>query len=222
MTWNWYSLLLDQGELLALIDEQLKVERSLYEILPAPDQVFNALAATAIADVRVVILGQDPYPTPGHAHGLAFSILPGNPIAAGARNIIQELGSDIGAPHPGHFFLGSWASQGVLLLNCALTVRAHQAGSHKDIGWHSFTDTIIARVADYHQHVVFILWGKHAWSKERLIPARHTIIRSYHPSPYTASKGFFGSKPFSRANAALVKHDQAEIDWNLPSLSSLT
>ncbi len=187
-------------------------------VFPAEDEVLNALKLTALADVKVFILGQDPYPTRGHAHGLAFSVQPTvKPLPASLRNIAKELESDLGLPKPTSGSLIPWAKQGVLLLNTVLTVREGEANSHQKRGWEKFTDAVIRAVSDASsERVVFILWGKPAQKKEALIDARkHTIIKSAHPSPLSASTGFFGSRPFSQANAALKAAGRTEIDWSL-------
>ncbi|MBB6053098.1 uracil-DNA glycosylase [Armatimonas rosea] len=187
-------------------------------IFPAEDEVFNALTLTSLADVKVFILGQDPYPTRGHAHGLAFSVQPQvKPLPASLRNIVKELESDLGIGKPSSGSLIPWAKQGVLLLNTVLTVREGEANSHQKKGWEKFTDAVIRAVsAASTEPVVFILWGKPAQKKEELIDAsKHTILKSAHPSPLSANTGFFGSKPFSQANAALKAAGRTEIDWSL-------
>lgn len=187
-------------------------------IFPAESEVFNALALTALAEVKVFILGQDPYPTRGHAHGLAFSVQPTvKPLPASLRNIVKELESDLGLPKPSNGSLIPWAKQGVLLLNTVLTVREGTPNSHQGKGWETFTDAVIRAVSAQPEPVVFILWGKPAQKKEGLIDAtRHTVLKSAHPSPLSASTGFFGSRPFSQANAALKAAGRPEIDWTLP------
>jgi len=187
-------------------------------IFPAENEVFNALALTALAEVKVFILGQDPYPTRGHAHGLAFSVQPTvKPLPASLRNIVKELESDLGLPKPSNGSLIPWAKQGVLLLNTVLTVREGTPNAHQGKGWETFTDAVIRAVSAQPEPVVFILWGKPAQKKEGLIDAtRHTILKSAHPSPLSASTGFFGSRPFSQANATLRAAGRPEIDWQLP------
>lgn len=189
-------------------------------VFPADDQVFNALKLTPLANVRVFILGQDPYPTAGHAHGLAFSVQPHvKPLPASLRNIVKELTADLELPpesKPTNGSLIPWASQGVLLLNTVLTVREGEANSHKARGWETFTDAVIRAISQRAEHAVFILWGKPAQKKLSLIDtARHTVLQSAHPSPLSATTGFFGSRPFSRANAALIAHGQSAVDWRL-------
>lgn len=187
-------------------------------IFPDESEVFNALTFTALAEVKVFILGQDPYPTRGHAHGLAFSVQPTvKPLPASLRNIVKELESDLGLPKPSNGSLIPWAKQGVLLLNTVLTVREGTPNSHQGKGWETFTDAVIRAVSAQPEPVVFILWGKPAQKKEGLIDAtRHTILKSAHPSPLSASTGFFGSRPFSQANAALRAAGRPESDWQLP------
>ena len=185
-------------------------------MFPAHDKVFRALRLTPHADVRAVILGQDPYHGPGQAHGLSFSVRPGVAVPPSLRNIYKELHDDMGIEHPGHGNLEAWARSGVLLLNSVLTVRAHDAGSHRKQGWEILTDRIIEVVSEKSDPVVFILWGNFARSKASLIASHHHIIESPHPSPLSASRGFFGTKPFSRANDALVESRREPIDWSLP------
>ncbi|MDE1173002.1 MAG: uracil-DNA glycosylase [Parvibaculaceae bacterium] len=184
-------------------------------IYPRPSEYFRALELTPLDKVRVVILGQDPYHGPGQAHGLSFSVRPGVRIPKSLANIYKELGSDLGeAIAPDNGFLEDWARQGVLLLNTALTVEQGKAASHRGMGWEPFTDAVIRAVSGKEEPVVFILWGAHAQQKAALIDtAKHCILESPHPSPLSAYKGFFGSRPFSRANAFLKAHGRGEIDW---------
>lgn len=185
-------------------------------VAPAPARIFAALALTRLDDVRVVILGQDPYPTPGHANGLAFSYVGPPPLPRSLVNIQRERSDDLGLAPPADGDLTRWAQQGVLLLNTALTVRegASKAGSHLRLGWGALTDAIIAAVSRERSDVVFILWGKPAQAKRALIDeARHLVIASAHPSPLSARRGFFGSRPFSRANAWLATRGERGIDW---------
>ena len=192
-------------------------ERQQTEVYPPQDQVFAALHLTAHAQVKVVILGQDPYHQPGQAHGLCFSVNRGVRTPPSLMNIYQELASDLGLALPPHGCLESWAQQGVLLLNSVLTVRARQAGSHKGKGWEQFTDEVIRAVDEKPERVVFILWGAFARSKALLVSTdRHVVIESPHPSPFSADRGFFGSRPFSRANEALVDAGREPVDWALP------
>ncbi len=192
-------------------------ERHRGTVFPPPDDVFAALHLTTYADTKVLILGQDPYHGPNQAQGLCFSVREGVDIPPSLVNIFKELSADLGIPAPDHGSLVHWARQGVLLLNAVLTVRAHAAGSHAGKGWETFTDQVIRTVNDKPEHVVFILWGAYARKKKVLIDtSRHTVIESAHPSPLSAHNGFFGSRPFSRANAALTAAGRTPIDWVIP------
>ena len=191
-------------------------ERAAHVVYPAPADVLAALQLTPYAAVRVMILGQDPYHGPGQAHGLSFSVRHGTPIPPSLANIFKELVSDLGAAAPSHGNLEQWAAQGVLLVNSTLTVRAAEPTSHQGNGWETFTDEIIRTVNNKREHVVFVLWGNAARKKTAFIDtSRHTIIESAHPSPLSAHRGFFGSKPFSRTNAALATAGQPTIDWEI-------
>lgn len=185
-------------------------------ILPHSSQWFNALETTPLDKTKVVILGQDPYPTPGHAHGLCFSVQPEvKPIPKSLINIYKELEDDLGVTNT-HGNLMSWAEQGVLLLNSVLTVESGQANSHQGKGWEKFTDKIISLVNDQQRPVIFVLWGAYAQKKGIVIDeGRHRVIRSPHPSPLSAYRGFFGSKPFSKINHFLKENNLAEIDWQV-------
>lgn len=192
-------------------------ERSRHRVYPAPDEVFAALHLTPYADVKVLILGQDPYHGDGQAHGLCFSVRPGVPQPPSLRNVFAELRSDLGIEPPRHGCLDAWARRGVLLLNATLTVRARQAASHQGKGWETFTDQVIRAVNDKPERVVFVLWGASARRKRSLVDlSRHVVIESAHPSPLSAHNGFFGSRPFSRANEALVAAGREPVDWRLP------
>lgn len=202
------------------LQDFVRDERGLHRVFPPSDEVFAALHLTPHASVKVLILGQDPYHGPRQAHGLCFSVRPGVPKPPSLVNILTELESDIGAPVPSHGSLEHWARQGVLLLNATLTVRAHRAASHQGKGWERFTDEVIRVVNDKDERVVFILWGASARRKKSLVDtARHTIIQSSHPSPLSAAGGFFGSRPFSRANQALAAAGREPVDWAIPELS---
>lgn len=194
-------------------------ERQSHDIFPAEADVYNAFAFTPFDEVRVVLLGQDPYPTPGHAHGLCFSVKPGVAIPASLRNIYKELQSDLGIPPANHGCLESWARQGILMLNAVLTVRSGEPGSHGKKGWETFTDAVLVAVNARPEPAAFVLWGAHAQKKKALIDPRHAVIESAHPSPLSASKGFFGSRPFSKVNAALERMGQAPLEWALPPLA---
>lgn len=197
-------------------------ERSEGPVYPPADEVFAALRLTAHADVRVVMLGQDPYHGPGQAHGLAFSVRPPVPPPPSLVNIFKELETDLGITRASHGSLVSWAEQGVLLLNTTLTVRARSAGSHQKHGWETFTDQVLRVVNDKPETVVFLLWGSSARKKASLIDqTRHVIIESPHPSPLSAHRGFFGSAPFSKTNAALIAAGRQAIDWELPVVPTL-
>ncbi len=187
-----------------------------YVVAPAPERIFTSLALTPLDAARVVILGQDPYPTPGHANGLAFSYVGPPPLPRSLVNIYRERSDDLGLTAPVDGDLTPWAQQGVLLLNTALTVRegASKAGSHLLLGWGAVTDAIIAAVSRKRSHVVFILWGNPAQAKRPLIDeSRHLVLASAHPSPLSARRGFFGSRPFSRANAWLFAKGEAPVRW---------
>jgi uracil-DNA glycosylase len=189
-------------------------ERAVGKVFPKSADVFNALQLCSYATVRVVILGQDPYHNDGQAMGLSFSVPNGIPLPPSLVNIYKELSADLGVTTRTSGDLSDWAKQGVLLLNSVLTVRAHQAASHQGKGWEQFTDAVLKAVSSKQEHVVFILWGGFARKKKSLIDAtKHTIIESAHPSPLSAYAGFFGSKPFSKANAALLAHGQTPIAW---------
>lgn len=192
-------------------------ERKAVTVFPFEREVFAALQLTPPGAVRVVIVGQDPYHGPGQAHGLSFSVQHGTRIPPSLRNIYAELHSDLDVPLPSHGNLEAWAKQGVLLLNSTLTVREGEAGSHAGHGWETFTDAIISYLGSRQEHIVFVLWGAHAGKKTSLIDQHHTVITSVHPSPLSAHRGFFGSRPFSRTNRALTDHNQPEINWRLVS-----
>jgi uracil-DNA glycosylase len=188
-------------------------------IYPDKFDIYNALNFTAYKDVKVVILGQDPYHGPNQAHGLSFSVKPGIPAPPSLVNIYKELKEDLGCYIPNNGYLKKWADQGVLLLNTSLTVRASEANSHRNIGWETFTDKIITLLNERQTPMVFILWGNNAISKEKLISNKiHYIIKSVHPSPLSAHRGFLGSKPFSKANSFLRSVGQREIDWQIENI----
>lgn len=197
----------------------VKKEYEDHKVYPKQDDIFNSLKYTSYADVKVVLLGQDPYHGPGQAHGLSFSVQPGVRIPPSLRNIYKELQDDLGCKIPNNGYLEKWARQGVLLLNTVLTVYAGQAHSHKGKGWERFTDAIISCLNEHKEPVIFLLWGKPAQEKIKLIDtAKHIIITSPHPSPLSARKGFFGSKPFSQVNARLRKQGREVIDWQIDDI----
>jgi len=199
------------------LQEFVAVERAAHPVYPAPDEVFAALHLTPFEAVKVLILGQDPYHGPGQAHGLCFSVRPGVPAPPSLRNILTELHDDLGIDPPDHGCLDAWAAQGVLLLNATLTVRAREAASHQGKGWETFTDEVIRAVSAKEERVVFILWGGSARKKKVLVDTtRHVVIESAHPSPLSAHNGFFGSRPFSRANDALAAAGREPVDWHIP------
>ena len=194
-------------------------EYSSRKIFPNMYDIFNALHYTSYADTKVVILGQDPYHEPGQAHGLSFSVLPDVPAPPSLMNIFKELRDDLGCFIPNNGCLKPWAEQGVLLLNAVLTVRAHAANSHRGHGWETFTDKIIRLLNDHERPLAFILWGNPARRKKNMITnPRHFIVESAHPSPLSASGGFFGSRPFSRVNQFLQSVGEMPIDWQIPNL----
>ncbi|RTE05804.1 uracil-DNA glycosylase [Paenibacillus whitsoniae] len=218
LTNDWASLLQDQWEapyfqaLMAFLEEEYRTQT----IFPPRDRLLEALRLTSYADTKVVLLGQDPYHGDGEAHGLSFSVERGIAIPPSLRNMYKELEADIGCPAPAHGNLTSWSQQGVLLLNTVLTVRKDMANSHKGKGWEMFTDAIIRGLNRREQPVVFILWGKGAQAKTRLIDkTRHAVIESVHPSPLSAYRGFFGSKPFSKVNAHLEAMGSPKIEWQI-------
>jgi len=186
-------------------------------IYPAGSQIFNALNTTHFDQVRVVILGQDPYHGPGQAHGLCFSVLPGVRIPPSLANIYREIEADLGIAPSHHGCLQSWAEQGVLLLNAVLTVERGQAGSHQGKGWETFTDAIVQLLNDERERLVFMLWGSYAMKKGAVIDRRkHLVLKAPHPSPLSAHRGFLGCRHFSSANEYLRQHQQPPIDWSVP------
>lgn len=200
------------------IVHHIKTEKLQKKIIyPAGMNIFNAFNTTPFDKVKVVILGQDPYHGVGQAHGLCFSVQNGIAPPPSLVNIFKELQDDIGINIPNHGNLTHWAEQGVFLLNASLTVRAGEPMSHSKIGWAEFTDTVIKKISEAKEHVVFMLWGKFAQEKRALIDeSKHLVLRSAHPSPLSASFGFFGCRHFSKANAFLMKHGIDPVDWSLP------
>lgn len=215
---DWYASLSDQfnAEYFAQLMTFVTHERSLYDVYPNTDDVFAALNETSYHDTRVVILGQDPYHGPKQAHGLSFSVPRNVTMPPSLTNIFIELENDLGIKRSTHGCLLQWAHQGVLLLNTTLTVRSGHAGSHQGKGWERFTDRIISIINDKSDPVIFVLWGNPARRKKSLITSpHHVIIEAPHPSPLSAHRGFFGSRPFSKINKALVEHGFPEITWEL-------
>jgi uracil-DNA glycosylase len=200
----------------AELQDVVAKERAQYTVYPPEDEVYTAFKLTPFDDVHVFLLGQDPYPGPNQAHGLCFSVKPGVPLPGSLRNMYRELQDDLGVPPAKSGYLVKWATQGMLMLNAVLTVRAGQPNSHKGKGWEEFTDAAIRAVGEREDPAVFVLWGAYAQKKIKLIDTdRHVIIQSAHPSPLSAASGFFGSRPFSKVNAALKKHGHPPIDWDL-------
>jgi uracil-DNA glycosylase len=217
---SWAAVLAD--ELHAPYFEKLEAfvaaERAKHDVFPPEKEVFAAFEHTPFDQVRVLLLGQDPYHDDGQAHGQCFSVRRGVPLPPSLRNIYKELHDDVGITPPNHGCLTSWADRGVMLLNAVLTVRAHEPNSHRKKGWETFTDRVIEVLAAREEPLVFMLWGKPAQQKIPLIErcgGRHEIILSAHPSPLSAKTGFFGSKPFSKVNAALARWGKPPIDWSL-------
>lgn len=199
--------------------ETVMAEYQTREIYPAPDDIFNAFAFTPLSSVKVVIFGQDPYHEPGQAHGLCFSVKQDVAIPPSLVNIYKELHEDCGCYVPNNGYLKKWADQGVLLLNTVLTVRAHVAHSHKNIGWEEFTDAAIRVLNEQDRPIVFILWGKPAQMKKAMLNnPKHLILEAPHPSPLSAYRGFFGSRPFSQANQFLKANGLEPIDWQIENI----
>ncbi len=213
---SWKDLLQEEfnkpyfEELTNLVREEYKSKK----VFPPPKNIFKAFDLCPLDKVKVVILGQDPYHGPGQAHGLCFSVNKGIPTPPSLVNIYKEIESDIGTKRPDHGNLEHWAQQGVFLLNATLTVIAHMAGSHQKKGWETFTDEVIRLISEKKEHVVFMLWGAYAGNKAWMIDeTKHLVLKSPHPSPLSAHRGFFGSKHFSKANEYLKSHNLPEIDW---------
>ena len=215
---DWDEQLKDEfdSEYYSRLRDFLNEEYMNHTIYPMPKYIYTALKLTSFKDTKVVILGQDPYHEPDQAHGLAFSVGKNVEIPPSLQNIYKELKDDIGCNVPNHGYLVDWAKQGVLLLNTVLTVRAHQANSHKGKGWENLTDAIIKKLNNKQEPVVFILWGANARSKKAFITSpKHLVIESVHPSPLSAYNGFFGSKPFSKTNRFLISNNIKPIDWQI-------
>ena len=215
---SWKALLLEefnQPYFIAL-KQYLVQEKKNHVIYPPGNKIFSAFDRTSFDQVKVVILGQDPYHGKGQAHGLCFSVPQGITAPPSLVNIFKELNNDLDISIPPHGNLESWSDQGVLLLNATLTVRANQAGSHQNKGWEDFTDAVIRKISDGREGLVFLLWGRYAQAKEQLIDGdRHHILKAAHPSPFSAHSGFFGCRHFSQANELLEKQGKNPIDWSL-------
>ena len=215
---DWDTVLKDEYEK-AYFQDLLKFVKNEYNdkvIYPKKNEVFNAFRYTPYKDLKVIILGQDPYHGPNQAEGLSFSVSNSVLKPPSLQNIFKELESDLGIPFPKNNSLKPWARQGVLLLNAVLTVEEHKPTSHKDKGWETFTDNVIRKINEKEEPVVFILWGAYARNKKRLITnPKHLVIESAHPSPFSARNGFFGSKPFSKTNSFLKKNGIKEINWSV-------
>ncbi|SDB91408.1 uracil-DNA glycosylase [Shouchella lonarensis] len=218
---DWANMLHDEFQkpyyvqLRAFLKEEYKTQT----VYPTMHDIFNALHYTSYEETKVVILGQDPYHGPNQAHGLSFSVKPGVRLPPSLQNIFKELRDDLGYEIPNHGHLTTWANQGVLLLNTGLTVRKGQAASHRGKGWEHFTDRIISCLNKRKKPVIFVLWGRHAQEKQALITSKqHHIITAPHPSPFSANRGFFGSRPFSKMNDILTRLGEAPIEWQVPNL----
>ena len=216
---DWKNLLRDEFSRNYFIELQefLAQEMKKHQVFPPKEKIFNAFKFTPYAKVKVLLLGQDPYHDDGQAHGLCFSVMPGVKLPPSLRNMFKELDADLGIPCSDNGCLEHWAQQGVMLLNTVLTVRAHEAASHHGYGWEKFTDAVIRAVNNRPEPVVFVLWGGHAQKKAELIDAgRHVVISGAHPSPLSAYRGFFGSRPFSKINQALIQSGYSPVDWKIP------
>lgn len=213
---SWKALLREEFDKSYFVElvEFVKEEYTKHRVFPPGNQIFKAFDRCAVDDVKVVIIGQDPYHGPGQANGLCFSVAEGVKMPPSLVNIFKELQADLGKEMPPHGSLERWADQGVLLLNATLTVRASTAGSHQNKGWETFTDAVIERISMEKEGLVFILWGAYAQNKGQVIDAdKHYVIKSAHPSPFAAHRGFFGSKPFSKTNSYLKQQGKPPIEW---------
>ncbi len=218
---SWKEVLMNEfkADYFAHLKQFLLEEKKKFIIYPPGSQIFSAFNFTPFNKVKVVILGQDPYHGPGQAHGLCFSVPVGVPKPPSLENIFKEIETDLGIIVPQSGNLENWARQGVLLLNATLTVRANQAGSHQRQGWEIFTDAVIRNVSNLKDHVVFLLWGNYAQAKESLINnSKHLVLKAVHPSPLSASRGFFGCRHFSKTNAWLNQKGLQEIDWKIKQI----
>jgi uracil-DNA glycosylase len=218
---SWRKILADEFEqpYFHALEQFVDRERREHVVFPPDDEIFTALELTPYPKVKVLLLGQDPYHDHNQAHGLCFSVRPGIPPPPSLLNIYRELHDDVGFRIPNNGYLVKWAEQGMLMLNAVLTVRAHQPNSHKGKGWEKFTDAIIRKVNEEDKPIIFVLWGGYAQKKIDLIDtSRHQVIQSAHPSPLSARRGFFGSRPFSRINNILRAADSKPIDWQIPDI----
>ncbi|MFV8781792.1 uracil-DNA glycosylase [Microbulbifer sp. SA54] len=222
---SWYAVLQPEfskpymAELRDFLQQEKQAGKTIF---PPGGQIFNAFNSTPFDQVKVVILGQDPYHGAGQAHGLCFSVMPGVRIPPSLQNIYKELATDLGIEPPQHGCLQPWAEQGVLLLNATLTVEESRAGAHQGRGWEQFTDAAVHALAEQRDGLVFILWGSHAQKKGGFIDRnRHLVLSAPHPSPLSAHRGFFGTRPFSQANQWLQEHGMAPVNWALPAASAL-
>lgn len=215
---SWKEILEEEFEkpYFKQIIHHIKTEKAQGKIIYPPGSlIFNAFEHTPVGNVKVVIIGQDPYHGPKQAMGLSFSVPKGIPQPPSLINIFKELHDDVGVPIPKHGDLTSWADQGVMLLNASLTVRAGEPMSHSKIGWHIFTNSVISKISELKKNVAFLLWGKFAQEKKELIHTKHLILKAAHPSPLSASNGFFGCRHFSKTNAFLMNNGMDPIDWAL-------
>ena len=214
---NWKIILQEEFDKPYFQELVIKVKQAYKEkdVWPKGKNIFNAFDKCSFENLKVVILGQDPYPTPGHAHGLCFSVTEQvHPLPKSLINIFKEISSDLNIPVPKNGNLERWAEQGVFLLNTVLTVNAFEPNSHRNFGWQSFTDEVIRKISDQKEHVVFLLWGSQAQQKIDLIDqSKHHILRAPHPSPLSAHRGFLGCKHFSKTNEILISHGKTPIDW---------
>jgi uracil-DNA glycosylase len=209
----------DMQALSEFLRAELRAGKTIY---PPPKKIFTALDTTPFEQVKVVLIGQDPYHGPGQAHGLCFSVLPGVPIPPSLENMLKEIESDVGIPRPQHGCLISWAQQGVLLLNSVLTVERGRPESHKGKGWEGFTDAVVDHLNRERENLVFLLWGSYAQAKGKLVDGRrHLVLKAPHPSPLSAHRGFFGCCHFSKVNKWLEDHQLTPIDWRLPPTADL-
>lgn len=218
---DWRTILADEFEkdYFPKLQEFVNQERETKTIYPPEEDVFNAFKHTPYEEVRVFLLGQDPYHGEGQAHGLCFSVRPGVRLPPSLKNMLREMADDIGCEMPNNGSLVPWAKQGILMLNAVLTVQAKKANAHQGKGWEQFTDAVIEKVNAKPEPVVFVLWGGYARKKKKLITdKKHTVIESAHPSPLSAHSGFFGSKPYSQINEALKANGHPEIDWQIPDV----